>query len=47
MESNTANEVQFQNPSSQMDCKISLEVVIFEGVSVMKIRNMGGKQGQK
>jgi hypothetical protein len=43
MKSSTAKEVQFQGPSSKLDCKISLEVVTFESDSVMKIVRAGGK----
>jgi len=43
MKSSAAKEVQFQSPCSQMDCKISLELVTFERVSVVKILKTGGK----
>jgi hypothetical protein len=43
MKSSAVKGVQFQSPFSQLDCKISLEVVTFECDSVMKIVMAGGK----
>jgi hypothetical protein len=42
MKSSTAKEVQFQGPSSKLDCEISLEVVTLECDPVMKIVKAGG-----
>jgi hypothetical protein len=43
MKSGAAKEIQFQSPSSRLDCKISLEVVTFECDSDMKIVKAAGK----